>query len=603
MNKISNWIIILITAIGIYVVFNVSYWKTDRVISWDIITYYGYLPATFIYNDVTLEFLDKNPGDRNYIFWYSVSPTGGKYSKMSMGLAFLYAPFFFLGHLGAHLFNYHTGGFSLPYKMALVFSCIFYMWLGLFFLRKALKQYYSEVITGLVLIMIVFGTNYFNYATLDAPMSHTYSFALFSLFILLVFKWYKKPSLINSIYIGLLSGLISLIRPTNIIIIILFVFYGILSKNDLIGRAKLYLSKFFFIIVIIVFAIIVWVPQMLYWKAVTGSFLFYSYADEGFFFNNPQIFRGLFSYRNGWLIYSPIMAFALIGIPFLYRSVREIFIPVLLFILVNIYIVLSWWCWWYTGFGNRAMIDSYAVLAFPLAAFINWTAQQKKIIFKVTIFTLMTFAFFQGAFHTIQYHYSTVHYNSMTKGSYWETFWKVRPTDAYWKKLRTPDYDLAKIGITAYLDERNDSLRIYCNVEERFSDGKSLTDSTHAFKLSCVDSLSTEYAYSGRTSIYVNKNNPNGLCLQFRVCINDKFRVTVWRKKTEARSYLIVTNSQFSDYYIAENKAIQTIGDWEKIQMEIEIPPKIHDTILKIYVLNDNEEKVYFDDLRVERIY
>lgn len=603
MNKISNWIIILITAIGIYVVFNVSYWKTDRVISWDIITYYGYLPATFIYNDVTLEFLDKNPGDRNYIFWYGVSPTGGKYIKMSMGLAFLYAPFFFLGHLGAHLFNYHTGGFSLPYKMALVFSCIFYMWLGLFFLRKSLKQYFSEIITGLVLILIVFGTNYFNYATLDAPMSHTYSFALFSLFILMVTKWYKNPSLKNSVFIGLLSGLISLIRPTNIIIIILFVFYGILSKNDLLIRTKLYLSKSALLLVIIVFAFIVWIPQMLYWKTVTGSYLFYSYADEGFFFNNPQILEGLFSYRNGWLVYSPVMAFALIGLPFLYRSAREIFIPVLLFTVVNIYVVLSWWCWWYTGFGNRAMIDSYAVLAFPLAAFLNWTARQKKIIIKASIILLLTFAFFQGAFHSLQYHYNSIHYDSMTKASYWESFWKVGATLDYWKKLRMPDYDLAKKGITGYLDERNDSLKIYCNAEDRYSDGKSLSDSTHTYKLLSTDSLSTEYAFSGKTSIYVNKNNPYGFGLQFEVFTNDKFRVTVWRKKTEIRSSLVITNKQNSNYYFAEEKAIQSIGDWEKIQMEIEIPPIIHNTILKIYVLNNNEENVYFDDLRVERIH
>ena len=140
-NRLSSWVIILITAIAIYVVFKSNNWNyKDRVITWDIISYYDYLPAAFIYKDITLDFLENNPGDRNYIFWYGVAPNGSKYIKMSMGLAFLYAPFFFLGHLGAYIFNYHTGGFSEPYKMALVFSCIFYIWLGLFFLKKLLNN-------------------------------------------------------------------------------------------------------------------------------------------------------------------------------------------------------------------------------------------------------------------------------------------------------------------------------------------------------------------------------------------------------------------------------------------------------------------------------
>ena len=58
-------------------------------------------------------------------------------------------------------------------------------------------------------------------------MSHVYSFALFAVFILLTQKWYKNPSVKNSVLVGLLSGLISLIRPTNIIIVLIFVFYFI----------------------------------------------------------------------------------------------------------------------------------------------------------------------------------------------------------------------------------------------------------------------------------------------------------------------------------------------------------------------------------------
>ena len=359
----------------------------------------------------------------------------------------------------------------------------------------------------------------------------------------------------------------------------------------------------FQLFIIIFFAFLVWIPQLLYWKTVTGNYLFYSYADEGFFFLNPQILKGLFSYRNGWLIYSPVMFFALLGIPFLYRYAKDFFLPVMLFFLLNIYVIFSWWCWWYTGFGNRAMIDSYAVLALPLAAFIKWNSQNKNKILKYFIFVIIVGAFLQGAFHSIQFHYSSIHYNSMTKGAYRESFWKVGPTSEYWKKLREPDYEKAKKGITAFLDERNDSLLLYCNMEEIYRDGNSFTDTAGTLKLLSVDSLSNEYSHSGKTSIYVYKDNPYGMGLQFRVFNNEKYQVSVWRKKTEINSYLVVNNKQNTNYYSGENKAIMSEGDWEKIQMEIEITPAIHNTIIRIYVMNENPERVYFDDLRVERIH
>jgi hypothetical protein len=601
-NTLSNWAVLLITSIAVYVVFKTNYWNDkDRVISWDIICYYDYLPAAFIYKDITLSFVD-NIKDDDHPFWFGTTPSGERYIKTSMGMAMLYSPFFFLGHLGAYLFDYDTGGFSKPYKMTLVFSCVLYLWLGLFFLRKTLIKYFSEFITAVVMIIIVFGTNYFNYSTFDAPMPHTYNFALLTVFVFLTQKWYDKPSIKNSIFIGLLSGIISLVRPTNIVICLFFIFFRLSTLKELTTRIKFYKSQITNLILILIFAIIIWIPQILYWKMITGSFLFFSYGDEGFFFANPQIIRGLFSYRNGWLIYSPVMLFALFGIPFLYRFAKGFFLPVLLFSLVNIYVVLSWWCWWYTGFGNRAMIDSYAILAFPMAAYIKWNAQIKNKIIKYFLFFLIVAAFFQGIFHSVQYHYSSIHYNSMTSESYWESFWKIGPTNEFWKKLREPDYDQAKKGISAFLDQRNDSILLFYNMEKIYRDGNSFTDTTGTLKTLSIDSLSNEYSHSGRNSIYVNKENPYGMGLQFRVFNNEKYRVSVWRKKTEINSYLILKSLQNPDYSFAANKAIISDGQWEKIQFDIEIPYSIHNTIILIFVMNENSEKVYFDDLQVERL-
>ena len=57
--------------------------------------------------------------------------------------------------------------------------------------------------------------------------------------------------------------------------------------------------------------VLVWVPQMIYWNEMTGHWLYFSYgSDERFFFGDPAIIKGLFSYRKGLFIYTPLLLFA-----------------------------------------------------------------------------------------------------------------------------------------------------------------------------------------------------------------------------------------------------------------------------------------------------
>ena len=61
--------------------------------------------------------------------------------------------------------------------------------------------------------------------------------------------------------------------------------------------------------------VLVWVPQMIYWKEMTGRWLYFSYgSDERFFFGDPAIIKGLFSYRKGLFIYTPLLLFAFAGV-------------------------------------------------------------------------------------------------------------------------------------------------------------------------------------------------------------------------------------------------------------------------------------------------
>ncbi len=97
------------------------------MIDWDITSYYGYLPAFFIHNDLKLDF---TIGKEDYYankhqYWPEKAPNGGKVMKMTMGLSMLYSPFFLLGHLTAKLNGLETDGFSEPYEKFIHLSSIF----------------------------------------------------------------------------------------------------------------------------------------------------------------------------------------------------------------------------------------------------------------------------------------------------------------------------------------------------------------------------------------------------------------------------------------------------------------------------------------------
>ena len=54
---------------------NVKHWKEEqRVIEWDAISYYAYLPAAFIYNDLSLSFTDGYDGPHKFVFWPEKGP-------------------------------------------------------------------------------------------------------------------------------------------------------------------------------------------------------------------------------------------------------------------------------------------------------------------------------------------------------------------------------------------------------------------------------------------------------------------------------------------------------------------------------------------------
>lgn len=447
-----KWVILLTFISVTWINFNQERWKSKDVINHDVNSYYGYLPAVFLQKDLSLKFLDDtlNRQIEGRYYWPNTTPSGNHVFKMSMGMAASYLPFFGLAHIYAKLFNCPANGFSEPYHFAVLFSSLFYFLIGLSYLSKVLRNYFSETVTTVTLFCLSFGTNVLYYLTIGGGLAHTMGFSLIAIFLYFTIEWHKNKNNRNALGIALSGSWLTLIRPINILIFLFFFLYDVSSLKEMKRKINLVLSHKLQVLLIVCVGILFFLPQLFYWKHVAGSYFFNSYVGEHFFFNNPHLLDGLFSFRKGWLIYTPIMFVPLFGIYFLRETLKAFFVPTVIFLALYIYVVFSWWCWWYGGsFGCRALIDIYPILAIPFGAVlakIETTIGIKKRISYALLFCFVVLNLFQ----TIQAKYNIIHFDSMTRENYFEVFFTTTKKPDREKHLKHPDINKALRGDDEY---------------------------------------------------------------------------------------------------------------------------------------------------------
>ncbi len=429
----------------------VKHWRDEqRVIEWDAISYYAYLPAALIHHDLSLSFADGYDGPHKLIVWPERGPEGKYVIKTTMGLSLIWMPFFLAGHVAALISGADAGGYSEPYKFFLLVSALVFLLIGLIFLRRILLAHASDRITALVLASLTLGTNLYWYTLFQGTMAHVYNFALISAFVWYSMKWHMSGGQKTwpAMRLGLLLGLITLIRPTNIIIVFFFLLYGITSWETLRQRTRELVSGYGYLLLICLMIIVVWLPQMIYWKEMTGQWLYFSYgSDERFFFGDPAILKGLLSWRKGLFIYTPLLLFSFTGIIVLWIRRSPHALAVTVFTVLNIYIIFSWWCWWYGGgFGQRAFIDSYSLMAVAAAALLNVPLAAGHRWLKSLILSLFLLLMLLGIFNNFQYYYGAIHWDSMTREAYFDSFGRVKPSARFHMLLAPPDYEKAREG-------------------------------------------------------------------------------------------------------------------------------------------------------------
>lgn len=332
--------------------------KTKNIIFSDQEGYYMYLPALFIYGG-----FDQYPIRTKEQFGYYQN-TKKVFTKYTCGVALLQMPFFLIAHAFCKFSGAPADGFSPIYMSLLDFSTILYIALAFIFLFLTLKNQFQKPVLLIAFFCFFFGSNLYYYTVIDGLMSHAYSFFLIATLLYFTPRFYDNPNYRNCVFLGLLIGFIILCRPSNIIVLLYFILYNVSNRKSMIERMLFYRKNAPKVIVSALCTFLVFVPQFIYWFHLSGNFILYSYENEGFiYWKSPKIGKVLFGVWNGWILYTPMILFALIGLYAAIKHKVKNAISTLIIFLAATYLFGSWWAWWFGGaYGHRCYIDLYPLL-------------------------------------------------------------------------------------------------------------------------------------------------------------------------------------------------------------------------------------------------
>lgn len=446
-------------------------WPTNLFYG-DSMGYYLHVVSALVNQDVgnydqsITEMREVNPSSpdpREDAFGIRQTESGRWYIKYTLGVPVMEVPFFLLAHAWAKVSpEYEANGWSYPYRLLLGFSIVCYVSLAFYLLIGVLQPYFSKVVVTLVVLALVLATNLF-YQSTYVIMSHGFLFFQHSLLIFLTLRFFKQPSAFKALMIGGVVGLITLTRVPEVVVAIVPLSWGLSGRQSLVERIQFFGKNYFYLIAVVIGFGLVFSLQIAYWYYVSGQFIFNPYEGEGFNFLNPRFFKGFFHFRNGWLLYTPIMAFAIYGLFQIRSHAKDFFWPVLIFVFLQAYIHYSYYAWtFFPGLGQRPMVETYPLLSFALAAaFASFLAKKKTAWVP---FILVLLCSILNLFQTWQMRQGVIWSERHNAAFYWATFGTMKSTlnslRAYdTKELQPTSNKLEKVALL-YEENFEDTTRI-----------------------------------------------------------------------------------------------------------------------------------------------
>jgi hypothetical protein len=325
-------------------------------------------------NDYTLLGLNDKPE------LFKPTPTGHAQSAASIGPAIFWAPFFAAAHVVAkRLESRHqeidANGISFPYRQAVCVAGLLYGLAGCWFCFRLTRRVFDPRIAALATTLVITGSFMLWYLVKEPSMTHAPSMAVIAAFVWAWAATRDARTLRQWAWLGALAGLMTLIRWQNAL-------FALLPACDAIAALVAALrtsdrSRWIQVLkggaLFTVCATLAFVPQMIAWRAIYGSWLAVSPLGPQIRWGNPQFADILWSSRNGLLSWSPILYVGAIGLFMFAAREPGIGVAALLMVVVMTYFNATIQDWWGSdGFGGRRFDGTIPLFCLGVAAFTSY---------------------------------------------------------------------------------------------------------------------------------------------------------------------------------------------------------------------------------------
>lgn len=606
----QRYLLLLLIAI-VYIAGNLTLdrWKTTLYYG-DSNNYYLHVVSFFVNQDVgnydksigsLLEVRPDATDARKDKFGIRLTEKGRYYIKYTLGVGVMETPFFLIAHAYAKMSDkYEANGWTRPYFLAVGFAVICYVLIGFNLLIKVLNSYFPKRVTALTVLAIAFATNLFFQSTY-LTMAHGFLFFDYCVLIYLTIHFYKSPGIWRALGIGAMVGLIALTRVPEVISALVPLLWGVISWQSLKDRIQFFVKNYSYLLLASIGFFAVFSIQIAYWYYVSGHFFFNPYEGEGFNFLRPNIHKGWLHYANGWLIYTPIMAFSLLGWLFLRKYHPGSQLAIFAFVGLHSFIHYSYYAWTYfPGLGQRPMVETYPLLSFGLAACFLFFTEKKWLSWLPIV--LLVFFTWLNFFQTWQMKKGVIWTERANKAFYWETFGTLKSTinslRAYDTKRFQPDSSQLEM--------------VEIIVEENFEDSTQY-------------SVNREFVHSGQFSFYEVKEYSNlvegtlgdiapcdwlGLSIYAymkgvdRPWNRDLCEILILEIYDEKGQKQNGSSIPISAYIGNTDHSIWSTGEidrWGEASFFLEVPKKAKPSwTYKAYIFNPHGQKLYLDDLQLK---
>ncbi len=353
--------------------------------------YYAYLRSMAFDGDVNFSNDYTLLGLQDHPQLFLPTRTNHAQSAASIGPALLWAPFFAGGHVVARSLNARhpdvdTQGISFPYRQSVCVAGLFYGLAGCWFCFRITRRYFAVSVAALAVTFVVAGSFLLWYLVKEPSMTHAPSMMAVAIF---MWAWLgmrerafaaatpRAETLKAWAMLGVLAGLMTLIRWQNALFTLLplcdviVALAGAARRPDGVRAVDVVLGGALFTAA----AVLAFVPQMVAWHSIYGSWLAVSPLGPQIRWAHPQLIDILWSSRNGLLSWSPVLYLAAIGLIAFTAAQPAVGIPALVAVAAMTYFNATIQDWWGSdGFGGRRFDGTIPLFCLGAASFITSAA-------------------------------------------------------------------------------------------------------------------------------------------------------------------------------------------------------------------------------------